>query len=87
MTKDHVVLAVRIDQCHIDQHKANFKSGNVVFASLPLPKCDHVSNIEMDNEIWSTHERYHEGMSRVKTRLFERHRREYELCASFWRVS
>jgi hypothetical protein len=50
----------------------------MLFLCLSLSKFDHVSNLEMAHEIWSTLERYHEGMSHVKTRLFESYHGEYE---------
>ena len=78
MAQDSVVLAAQVDQFQIDQHEANNKVRNALFASLTLPEFDRVSNLAMAHQIWSTLERYHEGTSHVKTRLFETHRREYE---------
>ena len=76
--QDYVVLAAQVDQFQIDQHEANNKSRKALFASLSLPEFDRVSNHAMAHEIWSTLEMCHEGTSHVKTRLFEKHRREYE---------
>jgi len=78
LAQDYVVLVAQVDQFQIDQHEANNKAWNALFASLSLPEFDRVSNLAMAPEIWSTHEMYHEGTSHVKTRLFETHHREYE---------
>ena len=78
LAPDYVVSAARVDQFQIDQHEANNKARNALFGSLSLPEFDRVSNLAMAHQIWSTLERYHEGTSHVKTRLFETHHREYE---------
>jgi hypothetical protein len=65
------VLAVRIDQDRIDHHETNSKARNALFMSLSSAEFDPISNLEMVHEICSILERYHEGTSHIKTRLFE----------------
>jgi hypothetical protein len=78
LSLDYAVLAARVDQLQIDQHEANSKARNALFSILSLLDFERVQNLETAREIRSTLERYHEGTSHVKTRLFETHCREYK---------
>ena len=72
------VLAARVGQEQIDQHEANSKACNALFSCLSPTEFNRVSHHATTREIWKTLEKYHEGTSNVKTRLFETYRREYE---------
>jgi len=72
------VLAARVGQEQIDQHEANSKAHNAIFSCLSPTEFDRVSHHTTAREIWKTLEKYHEGTSHVKTRLFETYRREYK---------
>ena len=65
-------------QEQIDQHEPNSKARNAIFSCLSATEFNHVSHHATVQEIWKTLEKYHEGTSHVKTRLFETYRREYE---------
>ena len=49
---EYVVLAARVGQIQIDQHKANSKARNALLASISLPEFERVSELETTREIW-----------------------------------
>ena len=75
---DYVLLAARVDQAQIDQHKANNTARTVLFSALSMEEFERVSDCATAREIWSRLQKYHEGTAHVKTRLYETHKREYE---------
>jgi hypothetical protein len=74
----YVVLATRITQEQIEQHDANSKARNALFSCISPSEFDRVSHLATAQEIWDTLQRYHEGTSQVKTRLFGMYRHEYK---------
>ena len=68
-----MVLVVRIGQEHIDRHEANNMAKIAIFSCLSIAEFVRVSSLKTAREIWSTLERYYEGTSHVKTRLFDTH--------------
>ena len=68
---NYKVLAAIVDQEQIDQHNANSRARSVLFSSLLLSEFEQVSDCTTAREIWVRLQSYHEGMTQVKTRLFE----------------
>jgi hypothetical protein len=50
---DYVVLATRVDQAQIDQHKANNTARTILFSALSMEQFERVSDCPTAREIWS----------------------------------
>jgi len=72
------VLAALVGQEQIDQHNANSRAHNAIFSCLSPTEFDRVSHLSTTREIWGKLLSYHEGIAKIKTRLFDMYRREYE---------
>ena len=68
------VQLVRVTQRDMNEHDANSKAMNALFAALSREEYDRVCDLPTARQMWVRLRDYHEGTTQVKARLFETHR-------------